>query len=246
MTIAILPVSSLSQAKSRLASALPDEARQRLVVTMFDDVLATLRACEGVSSTLVVTPDETIAERAAARGAGIIREGAMHGLNPAIARAAAQVRLGGGGRLLIVPGDIPLATADEFSAVLQALNAGHDIALAPAHDGLGTNALAIAVGVDFAPLFGMCSHARHLAQAQARGLAACSLRLTGIGRDIDLPTDLHELARRDCAGRYTFLRDGGRVPRTRADSVNFGGETARLRGPSAKSFQFQADSEETL
>lgn len=243
MTIAILPVSSLTHAKSRLANALLDEARQRLVVTMFEDVLATLRASEAVSSTLVVTPDETIAERAAARGAGVIREEAMRGLNPAIARAAAQARLGGGGRLLIVPGDIPLATADEFSAVLQALDSGHDIALAPAHDGLGTNALAIAAGVDFAPLFGMCSHARHLAQAQARGLAACSLRLTGVGRDVDLPTDLHELAVRDCAGRYAFLRDFGRVPRRR---VNFGGETARLRGPSAERFQFQADSEETL
>ncbi|RIA47655.1 2-phospho-L-lactate guanylyltransferase [Dichotomicrobium thermohalophilum] len=246
MTVAILPMSSLQRAKSRLADVLPDETRQRLVVTMFEDVLAALRACQAVSSTLVVTPDETISELAEARGVSVIRERAMRGLNPAIARACVRVRRGGAQRLLIVPGDIPLASADEFSTVLQALDAGHDIAVVPAHDGLGTNALAMAAGVDFAPLFGMCSHARHLAQAKARGLTACSLRLTGIGRDIDLPTDLHELAVRDCAGRYDFLRDSGRVPRGRLGSVNFGGETARLRGASSTTYQFQADSEETL
>jgi len=246
MTVAIVPMSSLAHAKSRLANVLPDQTRQRLVITMFEDVLATLASCEDVLSTLVVTPDAWIGELAMTRGASVIREGTMRGLNPAIARAAAQARLGGARRFLIVPGDIPFARAEEFSALLRVLDAGHDIALVPAHDGLGTNALAIAAGVDFAPLFGVCSHARHMAQARAGGLAARSLRLSGIGQDIDLPADLHNLALRARSGRYAFLRDAERASRRKAGWPDFGGEPARLRVPCPDILQFQADSEETL
>lgn len=206
MTVAIVPMARLERAKSRLAGVLSDELRERLVMTMFEDVLVALTACRSVDAILVVTPDARIAERAAELGIAVVCEEAQRGLNPAVADAAARLRARGADRLLVVPGDIPLAAASEIAAVADALDAGADVALVPAHDGLGTNALAFAAALDFTPLFGPGSYARHLAEARTLRLTARTVALAGIARDIDTPGDLDMLAQRNPAGRYGFLR----------------------------------------
>jgi len=205
MTTAIVPMTRLDLAKSRLSGVLDGRTRQRLVLAMFEDVLAALGGCPALDRIVVVTPDVRVAERAAVMGAGTIREEPQHGLNAAIALAVAQVRTAGAPRVLIVPGDIPFATTGEVSSVIAALDDGADVAVVPAHDGLGTNALAFGACRPLAPMFGPCSHARHLAQAHSLGLFARSLRLPGIGHDIDTPDDLRDLASRDPYGRYAFV-----------------------------------------
>lgn len=205
MTTAIVPMTRLDRAKSRLAGVLDGETRQRLVLTMFEDVLGALAGCALLDRILVVTPDSRVSERAVLMGVEAIREEPHSGLNAAIGVAVAQVRAAGTPRVLIVPGDVPLATPCEVSSVIAALNEGADIAVVPAHDGVGTNALAFGASCRLAPMFGPCSHARHLAQAHAFGLTARSLRLPGIGHDVDTPGDLRDLARCNPRGRYAFI-----------------------------------------
>lgn len=206
MTTAIVPMTRLDWAKSRLADVLDGETRRRLVLTMFADVLGALAACRLLDRVTVVTPDPRIAEFAAMRDAEVISEAPQHGLNAAIATALAQVRAAGAPRVLIVPGDIPLATPGELSDVIAALDDGADVVVVPAHDGFGTNALAFCGSRPLAPMFGARSHRCHLAQARALGVTARGMRLPGIGRDVDTPGDLCDLVSRDASGRYAFLR----------------------------------------
>ncbi len=205
MITAIVPMTRLDLAKSRLSGVLDHGTRQRLVLTMFEDVLAALAGCPALDRIMVVTPDARIAERASVMGAGAIREEPRRGLNAAIALAVAQVGDAGAQRVLVVPGDIPFATTGEISGVIAALDDGADVAVVPAHDGSGTNALAFGVSRPLAPMFGPSSHAHHLAEARALGLSARSLRLPGIGHDVDTPDDLRDLANLDPRGRYAFV-----------------------------------------
>ena len=54
MITAIVPVKTLSEAKRRLAGALAPAVRERLVLTMMADVLATLGAAPSIGQVLVV------------------------------------------------------------------------------------------------------------------------------------------------------------------------------------------------
>ena len=56
-TFAVVPVKALGLAKRRLAPALPDAARHRLVLTMLEDILTAAVSVEGIARILVVTPD---------------------------------------------------------------------------------------------------------------------------------------------------------------------------------------------
>ena len=82
-TCAIVPVKALGRAKRRLSSVLPEAARQRLVLTMLEDVLAALAGVESIDCVIVVTPDARVAALAQEprrdRRAGAGRRGAERG-----------------------------------------------------------------------------------------------------------------------------------------------------------------------
>src|SRR5690348_15782384 len=73
-TCAIVPVKVLAHAKRRLSSVLPDAARQRLVLTMLEDVLAALVGARGVDWMAVVTADQRVAALAQRHGASVLPE----------------------------------------------------------------------------------------------------------------------------------------------------------------------------
>ena len=54
---AVVPVKELTGAKTRLASLLPGELRQQLMLAMLDDVLAALTLARGLAGVAVVTVD---------------------------------------------------------------------------------------------------------------------------------------------------------------------------------------------
>jgi 2-phospho-L-lactate guanylyltransferase len=204
-TWAIVPVKSLARAKRRLSPHLSASARRRLVLTMLEDVLAVLVASRGVDRVLVVSPDARVGELAADRGAMVLHEDRLEGLNAAVRKGLAHALARGAARALVLPADVPLATADEIGRVLDR-GAGHRVRLVSSADGEGTNALLLAPPDAIAPGFGKGSFARHLARAEAGGCLTRVLRLPGIARDIDRPSDLARLlAERYRAERYGFL-----------------------------------------
>ena len=212
---AIVPVKILDTAKQRLAGVLPLEARRRLMLTMLRDVLATLRQVKRLGSVLVVTPDAQAAEVALACGALVLREERAQGHTEAAMAGLRYARSHGAAVGVTLPADAPCVTPDEIGRVIEAGVGGPHpcVALVPARDGDGTNAV-LAAPPDVFPLsFGPGSFARHLAAAEAQRLSCGIVELPGLAMDIDEPRDLAELMARKLSDPcYAFLwNDGGRV-----------------------------------
>jgi 2-phospho-L-lactate guanylyltransferase len=186
-TFAVVPVKRLGLAKQRLAPVLSRHERAELVRTMLRDVLTTLCATPGLSGTIVVTADPEIAKLAALFDARVVADAAEAGVNTAVTvglqaldRASAAV---------VVPADVPFATAADVCAVIGEL-ARCPIVLAPALSDGGTNALAMQRPDLIAPAFGDGSFVAHQRRAYDAGLACAVVRTEGLGRDIDCPDDL--------------------------------------------------------
>jgi 2-phospho-L-lactate guanylyltransferase len=108
------------------------------------------------------------------------------GLGAAIERHA--------GTALVLPGDIPLISADDLRALVEAAGfAPRAVVVAASRDGEGTNALLLRPPNVIAPAFGPPSLSRHI----EAGLAAGALTLVrsdlGLSLDVDTPADLAAL-----------------------------------------------------
>jgi 2-phospho-L-lactate/phosphoenolpyruvate guanylyltransferase len=208
VTWAIVPVKQLSQAKRRLARVLPVEARRRLVLAMLQEVLATLAQVDAINAVLVVTPDAQAAEVAHKMESMVLREPRVAGLNAAVRQGLAYAREHGASQALVLPADVPLATPDELSRVVEnaADSSGPRVVLVPSHDGEGTNALLLSPPGILPPSFGPGSFLRHLAQAVARKLDVQVLQLPGLANDVDERRDLERLvAHKQGSDIYSFL-----------------------------------------
>ncbi|MBV9752150.1 MAG: 2-phospho-L-lactate guanylyltransferase [Hyphomicrobiales bacterium] len=207
---AVVPVKKLTRAKSRLGNVLSPAARRRLVLTMLEDVLATLRGAPTIGPIVVVTADRWVALVGEREGARILREGPTLGLNSALRLGARQTRKEGAKRLLFIPADVPFATAAEVGAVVEAsLSCERDGAvIVPAKKGGGTNALMLSPPKALSPSFGEDSFAAHCRQAVERCLELKVVQLPGLGMDIDEPTHLTALIEdKRTAARYAFLNE---------------------------------------
>jgi len=205
-TAAIVPVKALAEAKRRLAGLLPDAVRRRLVLAMLEDVLAALARVGSVEGVLVVTPDPAAAALAGAAGGLVVPETGAGGLNAAIETGIACARSRGARRVLVLPGDVPLATPAEIEGVLASRGTQPGVTLVPSHDGNGTSALLLAPPDAVAPAFGPGSYVAHLSQAMARRIDVNVVHSAGLARDIDEPADLYALlAGPGLRARYGFL-----------------------------------------
>ena len=107
--------------------------------------------------------------------------------------------------IVVLPADIPFATAEEIECLLVA---GRDspVVVVPDLGGTGTNALYLAPPTCLAPSFGAGSFRRHLQLAAHRNLSARVLPLPRVGFDIDTPENLLRLqARVTDRATYAFL-----------------------------------------
>ena len=192
MRVVVIPAKEFTEAKQRLADALPAVARAALARAMLEDVLAAIAEAP-VDRVVVITPDAEVSSVAERWGAVVIREAEAHGHTSAVARGVALCREWGATVLLTVPGDLPCLTADEVRRMLDTCGPAPAAVFVPSRSGVGTNAVCLAPP-DAVPLrFGEPSFEDHLTAARARGIEPVVLRLPGAGLDIDRPEDLHAL-----------------------------------------------------
>jgi 2-phospho-L-lactate guanylyltransferase len=184
---AIVPVKRLSRAKQRLASVLSRNERAKLARTMLHEVLTTLCATPGIAGTIVVTGDPMVANLATLFDARVVADVMETGINAAVQQGLKT--LDASSAALIVPADVPFATASDLRDVIGELDR-HPIVLAPALSDGGTNALALRSPHLIVPSFGDGSFARHHALAQDCGIDCGVVRAEGLGRDLDCPEDL--------------------------------------------------------
>jgi 2-phospho-L-lactate guanylyltransferase (CobY/MobA/RfbA family) len=118
MRVIAVPVKSAVQGQHAFAGAVPAE-RGALALAMLEDVLDATLAVPGWE-TWVVSPDEVALEVAARRGARPIPED-KPGLSAAIRQTEATALDAGTTALAVVPGDLPLLTAEVLTAAFRTL-----------------------------------------------------------------------------------------------------------------------------
>jgi 2-phospho-L-lactate guanylyltransferase len=171
--------------KSRIAAA-PAQLRSQLALAMLYDVLA---ACAPVGRTLVVTSRDSEGAQAAATALGV-EVVADPGRGQGDAVAAGLVHAGEGS-VVVVNADLPCATSRDVFALLGAMPAG-GMALVRAEDGT-TNALTLAAGWLFAPLYGPGSADRFAERARRLGVETVEVDLPNLADDVDELADLERI-----------------------------------------------------
>ncbi len=189
----LVPVKNLFGAKQRLASVLTAEQRTALARAMLQDVLDALARVPGRPPVAVVTGDEFATGLARHHEFELIPDFENPGETGAIGMATQEAVKRGATFALVIPGDVPLITAEEVAAVLDAAPEAGSV-LVRAADGRGTNAILRRPPALFPCRFGNDSFLPHHAAARATGKPCVVLdHLPGIALDIDRPNDLAEL-----------------------------------------------------
>jgi 2-phospho-L-lactate guanylyltransferase len=213
----VLPVKSLDEAKGRLSPVLSAIERAALTLAMLEDVLDITLDMPGWA-TWVVSPDETVLEVAAGRGAEPITEE-----HPPLSSALHQVEQEaldrGLGALAVLLPDTPLLTPVTLTRALHTLG---PVVLGPSLDGSGTNLLLRRPPGTIASRFGPDSYRRHLQTAVEAEVPVSVVEHRDLGFDLDHPDDILTVLKARRPGRTReVLRelDLRRRPTVGADGI---------------------------
>ena len=185
----LVPVKAFSDAKVRLAGALPAGRRAELARRMAAKVLAAAAPLP----VAVVCDDEEVAAWACGHGAEVIKEPGL-GLNRAVAAGVEHLADRGIEQVVVAHADLPLATD------LTWLPRFPGVTLVPDRRDDGTNVLCVPTGAGFCFSYGPGSFDRHRAEAARVGLPVRLVRAPLLAWDVDLPADLDF----DGGGKETF------------------------------------------
>ena len=190
----ILPLKAVKQSNSRLKPLLSPTERERLTLTMLEDVVDTLGSVSDLGGLLVVTSCPIVKEYLSKLGVAYLEEGGRPELNSAINTGVRFLEKMGTRKFFTIPGDVPLLAVAEINQLTACLRSTEGIILVPSHDGAGTNSIASSIPIQITTQFGVNSLAAHCRIAQDQGLSVDVLPLSGLGFDIDWPDDLIQLA----------------------------------------------------
>ena len=190
----VVPLKSLSGAKSRLAPWLGQQAREELMRAMVGDVLAAAAAASRVDRIVIVTGDPAMVEvardvlgQAPDVVLDVVEEPEPPGLNPAVhAGIDAARRLSPSNGVGVLLGDLPALRPAELDEALGAAGRLPRGVVADAA-GTGTTLLTALPGVAMEPAFGPGSAALHRARGHATIPTAPA---SGLSHDVDVPADL--------------------------------------------------------
>ena len=190
--VAIVPVRSLRNGKTRLSPVLPPAARERLLRQAAERVVSAAVDSGVIETVLVVSPSPDVLAWAADLGgqvAAIRQPDHLHGLNGAIEAGREWARRHGAEAMVSLFADLPLIGSDDIRSLTVRPEA---VVLGPDRRGEGTNALLLRLdgrGREFRFAFGERSLFRHLEEARRLGLDVSLHDAAGIGFDLDTPDD---------------------------------------------------------
>jgi 2-phospho-L-lactate guanylyltransferase len=201
VTFGLIPVKQFSRAKERLTGLLSLAERSRLALAMYQDVLDAVMSARRLDSLVVISNDALALTMAEERGATIIEECEQNGQSPSVDHAIKTCMAMGATRVLSLPIDIPLVTADDIDEILGMDAPSPSVLLTPSWDGQGTNALLRTPPDVIQSQFGSDSFRAHTQAAQAKGVPYTVCRMPRIALDIDTPEDLALFAAEERATR---------------------------------------------
>jgi 2-phospho-L-lactate/phosphoenolpyruvate guanylyltransferase len=186
----IIAVKRLAVAKTRLAPVFSAPTRERVVLAMLLDTIASAAKASSLRGITVVTPDDVAAEAARQLGADVLADPTPDGhpdpLNNAIVAAESVIvaRPDHPPNIVVLQGDLPALQTQELSQAIAAARAHRRSFVADRH-GSGTAAL-LAFGSPLNPAFGPESARRH----RSSGAVELTGPWPGLRCDIDTPDDL--------------------------------------------------------
>jgi 2-phospho-L-lactate/phosphoenolpyruvate guanylyltransferase len=181
---ALIAVKARAACKTRLQQQLVPGERIALVRRMLAAVISAAHSAQSVAQVIVLSPErDTVPEDVP------VLADSGHGLNAALMQAQRALLAMGCRELLILPADLPNATAAELDRLVRAGRRG-GFAIAPDLAQSGTNALCLATMQEFQFRFGAGSRQLHLHEARRLGLKARTVNAAGLAFDIDTPADL--------------------------------------------------------
>ena len=190
-TDVLIPLKRLDAAKTRLAAALTNDERGRLMAGMLAGVArAAVRV--GAGRVALASSDPSAPELAHRLGVECVSDGGLP-WNEGLVHARSLLEQPAAA-VLYLAGDLPLVEAADVAALVEA-GAERTAVIGRAHDG-GTNALWVCPADAFALAFGAAgSAAVHTRRARAHGRDVVMLDRLGLARDVDTPADLAAVRR---------------------------------------------------
>jgi 2-phospho-L-lactate guanylyltransferase len=182
------------RAKSRLAVALEPDQRRQLALAMLADVLHICASSDAALGGVVAVVDDPAARQLAERHGALSVEDAGGDMNGAARLGLQTAAAHGAGTAIVLPGDIPLLSAADMRALLEAAaDTPRAVVIGASRDGQGTNALLLRPTDVITPTFGPPSVDRHARLGQSAGAATHVVNNLGLGLDVDTPQDLAAL-----------------------------------------------------
>ncbi len=199
LVVAVVPIRSFRQGKSRLASILSESERADLMQESGNGVVRAALDSRVIDTVLVVSPDHQAlswADSFGPRVQSLAQDEATPGLNEALDAARTWALERDVDRILSLFADLPLLDCRE---VRKLISRRQPVVLGPDRRFEGTNSLALDLrgrGAQFQFSFGAGSLQKHLAEAERLGLDVGVLKLPGVEFDLDVPADWQEFRQR--------------------------------------------------
>jgi 2-phospho-L-lactate guanylyltransferase len=172
--IALVPLKSLDDAKSRLGEVLDAEQRHALALQLLTRVVD---ACQGAGLEVAIVSSDPMAYIAARELGTVVVDDGGEDLTGSVLRGLAAYP--DAATVVVIAADLPYVETSDIEALLAAAT---PLAIAPSPDGR-TNAIAARPPSAFTPSYGEGSAARHGGTPVVR---------SGLARDLDTPADLQE------------------------------------------------------
>ena len=185
--VAVIPMTPLSQSKTRLAPHMSEEQRSDLVVGMLRRVLGAIKG-SSIEMFWVVGGDERI-RNVARNFDGIWMEELGRNLNDTLGKAFDELAARNAAALYLA-GDLPFLKPSDLHSLLRSSRRNTNITLAPARRDGGTNAILVPPGIPFRPELGPRSFSKHLSTAAAMEVSVAICYSPGLGFDLDITDDL--------------------------------------------------------
>ena len=188
--IAVIPVSSFNESKTRLSPFLSENERVELLKVMLKDIIKVIE--NEVEEIVLVSKDENVKNFARQLFVNYVKENQHEDnfLNNAISDAVGQVKNNYPNRdILILPSDIPLLKSEHIATIK---SMDKDMIISPSKGG-GTNLLCFNEKYDFKTKFGPMSYFEHLNVANQLGMSINIIESFYLSLDINTPEDLGEL-----------------------------------------------------
>ena len=186
-TFAIIPIKSLHNAKTRLASVLSPAERADLARDMLLHVVDILSKSGAIERIAVISQEPS--ELALPTSVTILPQ-SLPGLNNLLEQGREWAASCGAEALLTIFADLPLLTTGDISRMVELGEQPGTVVLAPDRHNCGTNALLSHPPALARFAFGPSSLDAHVALAQSAGATVHLLNAPGLALDIDTLDDL--------------------------------------------------------